>query len=150
MERDHGWIHTLLGEAENERMHLLFAMNLKEPTKFFRLAVLGAQGIWYNFFFVSYVLSPKFCHRMVGYLEEEAVVTYTKCIKEIDDPSSNIHHWASQPAPDIAKEYWYLGEKATIRDVVLVIRADEAHHRDVNHTLGDIDAHDTNPFSLQQ
>jgi hypothetical protein len=26
MKRDHGWIHTLLEEAENERMHLLTAM----------------------------------------------------------------------------------------------------------------------------
>ena len=29
MERDHGWIHTLLEEAENERMHLLTFMTLR-------------------------------------------------------------------------------------------------------------------------
>ena len=32
-------------------------------------------------FSVSYLLSPKFCHRFVGYLEEEAVKTYTQCLK---------------------------------------------------------------------
>ena len=29
MKRDHGWIHTLLEEAENERMHLLTFMTLR-------------------------------------------------------------------------------------------------------------------------
>ena len=43
-KRDHGWIHTLLEEAENERMHLLTFLALKEPNFFFRAAVLGAQG----------------------------------------------------------------------------------------------------------
>ena len=37
------------------------------------------------------------------------------------------------PAPKIARDYWGLPESATLRDVVLVVRADEAHHRDVNH-----------------
>ena len=32
-------------EAENERMHLLTALQLKEPSLVFRLAVIGAQGI---------------------------------------------------------------------------------------------------------
>ena len=31
MNRDHGWIHTLLEEAENERMHLLTFVQLKQP-----------------------------------------------------------------------------------------------------------------------
>jgi hypothetical protein len=29
MERDHGWIHRLLAEAENERMHLFIFLSLK-------------------------------------------------------------------------------------------------------------------------
>src|SRR3712207_7549036 len=37
------------------------------------------------------------------------------------------------PAPEIARRYWGLADGATLRDVVLVVRADEAHHRDVNH-----------------
>lgn len=38
-----GWIHTLLEEAENERMHLLTFMHLKQPGILFRLAVLFTQ-----------------------------------------------------------------------------------------------------------
>ena len=38
-------------------------------------------GVFVGFFSVMYLLSPKFCHRFVGYLEEEAVVTYSKLLK---------------------------------------------------------------------
>ena len=65
---------------------------------------------------------------MVGYFEEEAVLSYTLYLKEIDEGRS-----ANVAAPAIAKRYWGLPESATLRDVVLVVRADEAHHRDVNH-----------------
>ena len=48
MRRDHGWIHTLLEEAENERMHLLTAMVLRNPGPLFKAAVIGAQGLYFN------------------------------------------------------------------------------------------------------
>jgi len=32
-------------------------------------------------FWVAYMISPRFCHRFVGYLEEEAVKTYTLCLE---------------------------------------------------------------------
>jgi hypothetical protein len=38
-------------------------------------------------------------------------------------------------APKIAIEYWGLPADATLRDVVLVVRADEADHRLLNHHL---------------
>jgi hypothetical protein len=71
MKRDNGWIHTLLEEAENERMHLLTFIQLKQPGVLFRSAVLVAQGVLYNLFFASYLLSPKTVHRFVGHLEEQ-------------------------------------------------------------------------------
>ncbi len=37
-----------------------------------------------------------------------------------------------------------------MRDVLLAIRADEAHHRVVNHTLGSIQRHDDNPYGPGQ
>ncbi len=75
MQRDHGWIHTLLEEAENERMHLLTFLRLRDPGPMFRLTVLAAQGVFFNVFFLSYLISPHSCHRFVGYIEEEAVRT---------------------------------------------------------------------------
>ena len=42
MERDRGWIHTLLEEAENERMHLHTFLAVKKPSTLFRLGVVGA------------------------------------------------------------------------------------------------------------
>ena len=75
LQRDMGWIHTLLEEAENERMHLLTFIRLREPGLMFRASVLVAQGIFFNSFFMVYVVNPKACHRFVGYIEEEAVKT---------------------------------------------------------------------------
>jgi ubiquinol oxidase len=36
-------------------------------------------------------------------------------------------------SPVIAKHYWKLADGATLRDVVLVVRADKAHNGDINH-----------------
>ena len=56
------------------------------------------------------------------------MLSYTLYLQEIDEGRS-----PNVPAPDIAKHYWGLPADATLRDVVLVVRADEAHHRDLNH-----------------
>jgi len=144
MKRDGGWINTLLAESENERMHLLTFLNVRSPGAFMRAMVFLTQGIFFNFFWVSYLIKPKFCHRLVGYLEEEAVVTYTKILKEID--GGELKAWKTTPAPEIAKKYWSLPEDATLADVVIHVRADEAHHRDVNHTLAELKDGDLNPF----
>jgi ubiquinol oxidase len=125
---DRGWIKTLMDEAENERMHLMTFIEVCKPTLFERFVVVAVQWVFYLFFFGLYVVSPKTAHRVVGYFEEEAVISYTHYLAEIDEGrSENI------AAPEIAKRYWGLPETATLRDVVLVVRADEAHHRDVNH-----------------
>ena len=63
MERDYGWIHTLLEEAENERMHLLVALTLRKPGPFFRASVLATQFVFMTFYTVAYAISPKYCHR---------------------------------------------------------------------------------------
>eukprot|EP00127_Corallochytrium_limacisporum_P007030 Clim_evm38s240 gene=Clim_evmTU38s240 len=136
MEREGGYLHTFLEEAENERMHLMTALAMKRPGAFFKLAVLGAQGIFTNMFALAYFTSPRFCHRFVGYLEEEAVKTYTRLLGELDEP--HLEEWATQPAPQIAVDYWRLNDDATVKDVILAIRADEAHHRVHNHTFSDM------------
>lgn len=125
---DKGWIRTLMDEAENERMHLMTFIEVAKPTLFERLVILGVQWVFYLGFFALYLVSSKTAHRIVGYFEEEAVLSYTLYLKEIDEGRSR-----NVPAPEVARRYWNLPEDATLRDVVLVVRADEAHHRDVNH-----------------
>ena len=144
MNRDHGWIHTLLEEAENERMHLMVCLELKQPTLLFKLAVMLTQGIFVSGFSVAYMISPRLCHRFVGYLEEEAVITYTKLLKDID--SGSMQHWQSKPASQVAINYWNLAPDAKMKDVILAIRADEAHHRVVNHTLSSLKQDQYNPY----
>jgi ubiquinol oxidase len=125
---DKGWIRTLMDEAENERMHLMTFIEVAKPTLFERLVILGVQWVFYLGFFALYLVSSKTAHRIVGYFEEEAVLSYTLYLKEIDEGRS-----PNVPAPEIAKRYWDLPKDSMLRDVVLVVRADEAHHRDVNH-----------------
>lgn len=84
MKRDNGWIETLLEESYNERMHLLTFMKMCEPGRFMKLMIVGAQGVFFNALFVAYLLHPRIVHRFVGYLEEEAVHTYTRAILEIE------------------------------------------------------------------
>uniref|UniRef100_A0A7S0V1I1 Alternative oxidase n=1 Tax=Hemiselmis tepida TaxID=464990 RepID=A0A7S0V1I1_9CRYP len=136
MDHDHGWIHTLLEEAENERMHLLTFIQLKKPDLYFRTCVLVAQGIFMNAFFVAYLISPHFCHRFVGYLEEEAVHTYESILDHIDH--GELTEFGKEPAPTIAIDYWRLAPDANMRDLFLAVRADEANHRDVNHTFASL------------
>ena len=129
---DRGWIRTLMEEAENERMHLMTFIEVARPTLFERLVVLGVQWAFYLAFFALYLVSPRTAHRIVGYFEEEAVISYTLYLEEIDAGRS-----PNLPAPAIARHYWKLADDATLRDVVLAVRADEAHHRDVNHGFAD-------------
>ena len=128
MVGDEGWIRTLMEEAENERMHLMTFIAIARPTAFERLIVMLAQWIFYVGYFLLYLVSARTAHRLVGYFEEEAVLSYTQYLEEIDAGRS-----PNVPAPAIATHYWKLSADATLRDVVLVVRADEAHHRDVNH-----------------
>ncbi len=132
METDRGWIRILLEEAENERMHLMTFVHIAQPSPFERFLILLAQGIFYNLFFLIYICSSKTAHRIVGYFEEEAVYSYTEYLAGIDDGTHE-----NVPAPQIAIDYWNLSADAKLRDVVIAVRNDEAHHRDVNHKFAD-------------
>lgn len=132
-EQSGGWIRALLEEAENERMHLMTFLEVTQPRWWERALVLTAQGVFFNAYFVGYLLSPKFAHRVVGYLEEEAVHSYTEYLKDLEAGIID-----NTPAPAIAIDYWRLPADAKLKDVVTVVRADEAHHRDVNHFASDI------------
>lgn len=130
MQDDRGWIRTLMDEAENERMHLMTFIEIAQPSRFERLVILTVQWVFYIFFFLLYLISGRTAHRLVGYFEEEAVLSYTLYLAEIDEGRH-----PNPPAPDVALRYWNLPEGSTLRDVILIIRADEAHHRDTNHFM---------------
>lgn len=132
MRDDNGWIKTLLDEAENERMHLMTFVALYRPNWFERLLLLLAQGVFFNGYFVLYLISPRTAHRMIGYFEEEAIVSYTAFLAEIDAGKFD-----NVPAPKLSIDYWRLPADARLRDVVIAVRADEAEHRDVNHNLAE-------------
>lgn len=129
---DQGWIRELLDEAENERMHLMTFIQIAQPSRMERAIIMVGQAIFYNAYFWLYLFAPRIAHRIVGYLEEEAVVSYTQYLAEID--AGRVENVA---APRIAIDYWSLPEGARLREVVVAVRADEAGHRDRNHQMAD-------------
>lgn len=133
MREDEGWIRTLMDEAENERMHLMTFIEIARPNWLERALVLVAQAFFFTFFMLLYVASSRTAHRLVGYFEEQAVVSYTQYLAEID--AGRVEN---VPAPKIALDYWRLPASARLREVVVAVRADEAEHRDVNHGFADV------------
>ena len=129
---DRGWIRELLDEAENERMHLMTFVQIAKPTVIERLVIMLTQAVFYNFYFFLYLFAPKTAHRVVGYFEEEAVASYTHFLAQIDRGEQE-----NVAAPQIAIDYWKMAPEATLRDVVLLVREDEAGHRDRNHGFAD-------------
>jgi len=132
MKDDNGMIKELLEEAENERMHLMTFIEIAKPSKLERFLILLAQIFFGIFYTLLYMFFKKTAHRMIGYFEEEAVLSYSEYLAEID--SGKI---LNRPAPQIAIDYWKLEAEATLRDVVISVRADEAGHRDKNHEFAD-------------
>ena len=128
MEQDPGWIKVLLDEAENERMHLMTFIHIAKPSSIERFIIILVQGIFFNLYFVMYLISPRTCHRIVGYFEEEAVTSYSEYLEEVEQGRLE-----NVPAPKIAIDYWNLPAYARLADVIRVVREDEAGHRDVNH-----------------
>ena len=128
MEQDPGWIKILLDEAENERMHLMTFIHIAKPSSIERFIIILVQGIFFNLYFIMYLISPRTCHRIVGYFEEEAVTSYSEYLEEVEQGRLE-----NVPAPKIAIDYWNLPAYARLADVIRVVREDEAGHRDVNH-----------------
>ena len=108
-------------------------IEVAKPTFIERAIIMIAQFIFILMYLFIYLISPRTAHRIVGYFEEEAVISYTDYLNELE--SGKI---IDQPAPDIAINYWNLPLHSTLKDVVKVIRDDEAGHRDVNHEFANI------------
>jgi ubiquinol oxidase len=133
MEDDKGWIKLLLEEAENERMHLMTFIQVAKPTPLERFIIIAAQLVFIIIYSIIYLVSQRTAHRIVGYFEEEAVFSYTDYLKELEDGKIE-----NQPAPKIEIDYWNLPLHSTLKDVVRVVRDDEAGHRDVNHSFANL------------
>ena len=125
-------IREMLAEAENERMHLMFFIEIAKTNTFERLLVISAQGVFMTFYLFMYSFFPKTSHRMVGYFEDEAVKSYTEYLELVENGSvMNIR------APKIAIDYYSLSGEARLSDLIRSVRADEMHHSEVNHSYAD-------------
>lgn len=121
-------IHTLLAEAENERKHLMFFMEVVHPSWIERGIIIIAQLVFWHYYLLMYLLFPKLAHRMVGYFEEEAVRSYTQYLELIESGEIEDTY-----APQIAIDYYNLLPQAKLSDMIKYVRRDEMHHAKVNH-----------------
>jgi len=133
IKEDEGWIRHLLDEAENERMHLMAFIQIAKPTFFERILIYIVQLFFVKFYFLFYIFSSRLAHRFVGYLEEEAIRSYTDYLAKVE--SGDIENI---PAPSFGIKYWNLKKSARLSDLIIAIREDERHHRDANHHLSDL------------
>jgi ubiquinol oxidase len=125
-------IRELLAEAENERMHLMFFIEIAKPNIFERFLILLAQLIFWNFYFLMFVFFPRTAHKMIAYFEEEAVRSYTTYLDMINNYQiPNVH------APDIAIEYYGMNRDARLSDMIKKVRDDEAGHAVANHKFSE-------------
>ena len=120
-------IRELLAEAENERMHLMFFVDIAQPNWLERALILIAQMVFMAYYLVLYIVSPKTAHKMIHYFEEEAVRSYTSYLEEIE--AGKI---VDVPAPQLAIHYYDLPADAKLSDMILRVRADEQGHADAN------------------
>ena len=125
-------IRELLAEAENERMHLMFFVEIAKPNWFERWVVLIAQFTFSIFYLVMYLVDNRTAHRMVAYFEEEAVVSYTEYLKLVESGAME-----NVPAPQLAIDYYGMNANAKLADLIKHVRADEQHHSEVNHRYAD-------------
>jgi ubiquinol oxidase len=125
-------IRELLEEAENERMHLMFFIEIAKPNWFERLLILLAQFIFWHFYFLMYLTSPRTAHRMIAYFEEEAVRSYTEYMTLIQ-----VGVIPNVKAPQLAIDYYDMPQDAKLWDMVYNVRNDELNHSKVNHRMAD-------------
>jgi len=108
-------------------------IKIAQPTFIERVIILLAQFIFIVLYLFIYLLSQRTAHRIVGYFEEEAVISYNEYLKEVEEGKIE-----NVDAPEIAINYWNLPLNSKLIDVIRVIRDDEAGHRDVNHSFANI------------
>ncbi len=121
-------IREMLAEAENERMHLMFFIEIAKPNFIERFIVLTSQLMFGIFYVFMYIFFTRTAHRMIGYFEDEAVNSYSEYLKMVESGEvENI------PAPHLAIKYYNLGADAKLSDLIRCVRADEQHHSETNH-----------------
>ena len=125
-------IREMLAEAENERMHLMFFIEIANPNWLERVLGLFSQELFFIFYMILYMIDYKTAHRMIGYFEEEAVRSYTDYLAMVENGEVE-----NVPAPELAIKYYNMKKSAKLSDLIVKVRADEMHHSKVNHGLAD-------------
>ncbi|BDA44557.1 probable alternative oxidase, mitochondrial [Coccomyxa sp. Obi] len=108
-------------ESENAREHLLTLLQLR-PSLALRALVLASQAVFAVPYMTAYLISPRACHAFVCHLSGLTGEATSDALRDLD--AGTVPAWQRAPAPASAAAYWGLPEGATMRMVLLVMRAD--------------------------
>ena len=99
-------------------MHLMTFMQIARPSTASGCSILLAQGVFYNAFFLLYLISPG--QRIASWAtsRRRRVYSYTEYLAGVDDGT-----YANVPAPAIAIAYWKLAPGACLREVIVAVSA---------------------------
>jgi ubiquinol oxidase len=129
---DGGWVRVFMEEAENQRAHLMAFVAIQRPNTGERLLIVLGQGLFYNAYFLLYLISPRTAHRLAGYLAEESARGYTRYLARIEEGTLE-----NGAAPALAGAYWNLPPDAPLAAMIQAMREDETLHRDIHHAFAD-------------
>lgn len=125
-------IEDLLGEASSEHFHLLVLRRIAKLSWYGKAAIWKMQFIYVPLFRILLTLSPSIAYRTVAYTEERLAGIYADWLLALMCGAAT-----NMPAPQIAIQYWSLGEDATYIEVANMLLADTAKNRDRNHHIAD-------------
>ena len=123
----------LLDELHNKEMHYAAMLEFASVRPFDRCFIAVCRALCHVVYAVASLIAPRMGYRFVAYLAEEATVTLTHFVNDIDTG-----HIADVPATPMCVTYWAMPKGGptggcSLRDVVLRLRTDAMTHRDWNH-----------------
>lgn len=125
-------IEDLLGEASNEHLHLLVLRRVTTLSWYGKAAIWKMQFIYTPLYRLLFICSPSIALRTVAYAQERLAGIYADWLLSLMCGAS-----ANTDAPQIAIQYWNLGDDATLIELANMLIADTAKNRDRNHQIAD-------------
>ncbi|EIE21327.1 hypothetical protein COCSUDRAFT_48069 [Coccomyxa subellipsoidea C-169] len=123
------FVESYQRESGNAHAHLLTLLQLR-PSLSLRALVLLSQAAFALPYAAAYAVAPRACHAFVCHLSGLTGEAISGALRDLD--SGSIPSWQRLPAPESAAAYWGLPEGATMRTVLLVVRADMVARSAIN------------------
>ncbi|CAL5228153.1 g11233 [Coccomyxa viridis] len=121
LQQDARYLQAFQQESDNARAHLVALLSVS-PSAAQKLLVLLNQVLLAPPYALAFALAPRVCHAFVSTLSGLTGEALSDALVDLDAGKAPAWDVQSLPAPVLA--YWGLPEGASMRSVLLVMRAD--------------------------